>query len=233
MPTVVDGEARERQLSIYSTTDAREVAELLRDFRSLYPQISVEYADINSTELYSRFIAEVAAKEGTADLLWSSAMDLQIKLVNDGYAQAYASPEKPNLPPWAIWKNEAYGITAEPVVIVYNKRLVPAADVPRTRADLERLLTNNPAYRGKVAMMNPERSGRGVPVHHAGSAGDARYVAPGACDGDAPTCSCTPRSGAVLERVVFGRASDWVQHDRLVRVGARVTRSVDRRRPAT
>lgn len=152
---------QEGRLSIYSTTDAREVDELLRDFRALYPQIIVDYADINSTEVYSRFIAEVAAKEGTADLLWSSAMDLQIKLVNDGYAQAYASPEKPNLPPWASWKNEAYGITAEPVVIVYNKRLVPASDVPRTRADLERLLVNNPAYVGKVAMMNPERSGVG------------------------------------------------------------------------
>jgi iron(III) transport system substrate-binding protein len=152
---------RQGTLSIYSTTDAREVAQLLQDFRALYPQIRVEYADINSTELYSRFIAEVAAKEGTADLLWSSAMDLQIKLVNDGYAQAYASPEKPNLPPWAIWKNEAYGITAEPVVMVYNKRLMPADDVPHTRTDLERLLTSNPAYDGKIAMMNPERSGAG------------------------------------------------------------------------
>jgi iron(III) transport system substrate-binding protein len=152
---------RQGTLSIYSTTDAREVAQLLQDFRALYPQIRVEYADINSTELYSRFIAEVAAKEGTADLLWSSAMDLQIKLVNDGYAQAYASPEKPNLPPWAIWKNEAYGITAEPVVMVYNKRLMPADDVPHTRTDLERLLTSNSAYNGKIAMMNPERSGAG------------------------------------------------------------------------
>jgi len=158
---LVDVAARERQLSIYSTTDAREVAELLRDFRSMYPQLRVEYADLNSTELYSRFIAEVAAKEGTADILWSSAMDLQIKLVNDGYAQAYASPEKPNLPAWAIWKNEAWGTTGEPVVMVYNKRLMPAADVPQTRADLERLLTTNPAYRGKVATFNPERSGVG------------------------------------------------------------------------
>src|SRR5262245_37470523 len=152
---------RQGRLSIYSTTDAREVTELLRDFRSLYPQITVEYADLNSTELYSRFIAEVAAHEGTADLLWSLAMDLQIKLVNDGYAQAYASPEKPNLPEWAIWKNEAYGVTAEPIVIAYNKRLMPPADVPRSHADLERLLRTNPAYAGKVATYNPERSGTG------------------------------------------------------------------------
>ena len=158
---VVTAANKAGRLSIYSTTDVREVAELLRDFRLLYPQINVEYADLNSTELYSRFIAEVAAREGTADLLWSLAMDLQIKLVNDGYAQAYSSPEKPNLPEWAIWKNEAYGVTAEPVVIAYNKRLMPAADVPHTHADLEQLLRTNPAYAGKIATYNPERSGTG------------------------------------------------------------------------
>jgi iron(III) transport system substrate-binding protein len=65
------------------------------------------------------------------------------------------------LPEWAIWKNEAYGITAEPVVIVYNKRLMPPADVPATHADLERLLRTNPAYTGKIATFNPERSGVG------------------------------------------------------------------------
>ena len=48
--------------------------------------MSVEYTDLNSTELYNRFIAEEAAGQGTADLLWSSAMDLQVKLVSDGYA---------------------------------------------------------------------------------------------------------------------------------------------------
>jgi iron(III) transport system substrate-binding protein len=149
------------RLSIYSTTDMGEVGDLLHDFGSLYPQLQVEYTELNSTELYSRFIAEVAAKQGTADLLWSLAMDLQIKLVNDGYAQDYASPEKPNLPEWAIWKNQAFGTTAEPVVFAYNKRLMPPAEVPRTHADLERLLRTHPAYAGKVATYDPERSAAG------------------------------------------------------------------------
>lgn len=153
---------REGALSIYSATDAREAADLLRDFGSLYPEIRVDYADLNSTELYSRFIAEVAAREGTADLLWSSAMDLQIKLVNDGYAQEYESPEKPALPGWAVWENKAYGVTAEPIVFAYNKRLMPEADVPQTHADLTRLLKAKPdAYRGKIASYDPERSGVG------------------------------------------------------------------------
>lgn len=159
---IIEAAKQEGVLSIYSATDAREVAALLADFRNLYPEIDVEYADLNSTEIYSRFIAEVAAREGTADFLWSSAMDLQIKLVNDGYAQAYASPEKPALPESAVWKNEAYGTTAEPIVFAYNKRLMPAGDVPHSHAELTALLQRKPDfYRDKITSYNPEKSGVG------------------------------------------------------------------------
>ena len=89
-------------------------------------------------------------------------MDLQIKLVNDGYAQAYVSKEIAHIPDWAIWKDEAYAVTAEPIVIVYNKKLVAEADVPRTRADLKSLLSRKPdTYRGKIASYDPEQSGTG------------------------------------------------------------------------
>lgn len=105
---------------------------------------------------------EVNDKSGTADLLWSSAMDLQIKLVNDGYAQPYASPEKPNLPEWAVWKNEAYGVTAEPIIFAYNQNLLPSNKVPKTHADLIALLRQEPAtFRGKVAAYDPIHSGVG------------------------------------------------------------------------
>ncbi|NEU36662.1 ABC transporter substrate-binding protein, partial [bacterium LRH843] len=40
-----------------------------------------------STDLYRRFVAESDAGRPGADLVWSSAMDLQARLINDGYAQ--------------------------------------------------------------------------------------------------------------------------------------------------
>ena len=159
---IIEAAKQEGRLSIYSTTDAREVQELINDFRSLYPEINVEYADLNSTEIYSRFIAEVAAREGSADFLWSSAMDLQIKLVNDGYAQPYASPEKAALPDGSVWKNEAYGTTGEPIVFAYNKRLMPKEDVPQNHAELTDLLRRKPDfYREKITSYNPVKSGVG------------------------------------------------------------------------
>src|SRR6188472_1367122 len=84
---------KEGKVVVYSTTDTAAAGFLVKDFQALYPGISVEYNDMNSTEVYNRFISEKAAGAGSADVLWSSAMDLQIKLVNDGGALAYASPE--------------------------------------------------------------------------------------------------------------------------------------------
>jgi len=159
---LVDAAKKEGKVVIYSTTDAAAANPLVKDFESIYPGIKVEYSDLNSTELYNRFIAEAAANNGTADVLWSSAMDLQVKLVADGQAATYASPEIKALPKWAVWKDEAYGTTYEPIAFVYNKRLVPAADVPKDHTALLNLLNaKTDFYKGKITAYDPERSGVG------------------------------------------------------------------------
>ena len=112
------------QLLIVSTTEVSEVSDLLADFRALYPRIETVYSKVNSYEIYNRIVESPPSSEGPGDVVWSSAMDLQVKLVNDGYAQPYVSKEITHIPDWAVWKNEAYAITAEPIVIVYNKNLV-------------------------------------------------------------------------------------------------------------
>jgi len=159
---LIEAAKKEGKVVIYSTTDAVAGNPLVKDFEALYPGIKVEYSDLNSTELYNRFIAEAAANNGTGDLIWSSAMDLQVKLVADGHAAAYASPEIKALPKWAVWKEAAYGTTYEPITFVYNKRLVPAEDVPKDHTALLKLLNAKPDfYKGKITAYDPERSGVG------------------------------------------------------------------------
>jgi len=159
---IVDAAKKEGKVVIYSTTDAASANPLVKDFEALYPGIKVEYSDLNSTELYNRFIAESAANNGTGDVIWSSAMDLQVKLVADGLGLAYASPETKALPKWAVWKDTAYGTTYEPIAFVYNKRLVPEADVPKDHAALTKLIESKmDFYKGKITAYDPERSGVG------------------------------------------------------------------------
>jgi len=138
---IIDGAKKEGKLVIYSATDTKAVEPMIKDFRAMYPDVQVEYNDMNSTEVYNRYISEMAAGGNSADLMWSSAMDLQVKLVSDGYGMTYASPEIPAMPQWAVWNNAAYGTTFEPAVFVYNKRLVTADEVPKTHAEFAKLLT--------------------------------------------------------------------------------------------
>ena len=159
---VISAAEQEGKLTIYSTTDSALVQPLLKDFASLYPKIPVEYTDMNSTELYNRVISEAAAGSVAGDLLWSSAMDLQVKLANDAVAQAYLTPEASHLPKWAIWRNEAFATTFEPIVFVYNKRLLKPEEVPHSHSDLAKALESNPdRFKGKVTSYDPERSGIG------------------------------------------------------------------------
>ncbi|MDP4022860.1 ABC transporter substrate-binding protein [Methylobacterium sp. NEAU 140] len=147
---------------VRGTTDEAEVASLVAGFREAHPGIAVSYTKMNSSHLYDGFVEDAAAGTGTADIVWSSAMDLQIKLVNDGYAARHVSAETASLPAWAVWRNEAFGVTAEPIAIAYNRTLLPPEDVPASRADLIRSLTDHPeAWKGKVAAYDPERSGVG------------------------------------------------------------------------
>lgn len=149
----------ERGVIVYGNADAATMASLVAAFRRTYPGVNVAYNDLQSREIYRRFVAETQGGRSSADLVWSSAMDLQAKLINDGYAQAYQSPEKPALPANAVWKNMGYGVTAEPVALVYNKRLVAPAQIPRTHEAFERLLRGRRgALTGKVATYDPARS---------------------------------------------------------------------------
>jgi iron(III) transport system substrate-binding protein len=156
----IDGAKKEGKLVIYSATDSKAAQFLIKDFNALYPGITVEYNDMNSTEIYNRFISEAAAGGNTADVLWSSAMDLQMRLASDGMGLQYKSPEVSKIPAWAVWNDTAYGTTFEPAAIVYNKRLVDAREVPQTHADFVKLISTD-KFKDKVTTYDIEKSGVG------------------------------------------------------------------------
>jgi iron(III) transport system substrate-binding protein len=153
---------KEGKVVIYSALDTKAAQPLIKDFNALYPDVKVEYNDMNSTEMYNRFIAEAASGQGSADVMWSSAMDLQVKLVDDGQAMPYKSPEAGKLPQWAVYKDQAYGTTYEPAVFIYNKRLVTGDDIPQDHAAFAKLINGQvDKYKGKVTTYDIEKSGVG------------------------------------------------------------------------
>jgi iron(III) transport system substrate-binding protein len=161
---VVDAAREEGELVIYSVVHAdAAVQDLLQTFHRRYPFIRIRNSDDDGALTYRRFRREVAAGQPSADFIWSSAMDLQEKLINDGFSLPYASPEMPALPPWAHWQDLGYGVTLEPIAFVYNRRFLSAGEMPHTHAALNDLLSGDVRrFQGRVAVYNPEKSEVGM-----------------------------------------------------------------------
>jgi iron(III) transport system substrate-binding protein len=150
---------------VYGTTDLAAAQPLIRDFEALHPGINVDYRELDSAECHRRFSKEYAEGTATADVVWSSAMDLQVKLVNDGHAMRYRSTEIDHLPPWSVWRTEAYGTTFEPLGLAYNERLIPQQELPRTHADLARFIVSGGSrFTDKVLAYDLANAGLGFLV---------------------------------------------------------------------
>lgn len=203
---IVAAAEREGRVVVYSATDRDVVAPLLADFAALHPAIAVEYHELTSAELHERFTREADAGQVAADVLWSPAMDLQIKLANDGYAAPYESPEAAGLPSWAIWRNEAFGTTLEPFVFVHDEGKLPSAQAPTSHADLVRVLEAEPGrLQGRIATYDPARSGLGYLLLTQDSRIDPRFSDTLVAYGRAGTRLHATTSG-MLDDVRSGRA---------------------------
>ncbi|WP_274626222.1 ABC transporter substrate-binding protein [Arvimicrobium flavum] len=157
-----DGNPAARTLTIYSALDTPIARPMVAGFQAANPDIAVSYSDLLTSDIYDRIVAETDAGEGTADVAFSSAMDLQVKLANDGYAQESELPLSARWPRWANWRNTAYALTFEPAVFVYHKPSFPDAPPPATRGQLVDYLREqgDKAY-GRIATYDIERSGVG------------------------------------------------------------------------
>jgi iron(III) transport system substrate-binding protein len=202
--TIISKAKQEGSVAIYTSTDQAQSQPLLEAFKAAYPGIEIQYNDLGTTGTFNRVISEAAAKQVGADIVWTSAMDLQLVLVERGLAETYKSPEAPHLPTWAIYKDAAYGTTIEPEAIVYNKKLLPEAQVPKTRAALIKFLVDNKVkYKGKTGAFDPEKSGTGFIYYSHDSRNDKRFWeltrAFGAAGG-----KVYGSSGALREKVLSG-----------------------------
>nr|WP_244557506.1 ABC transporter substrate-binding protein [Devosia lucknowensis] len=158
----LDGNADARVLLIYSSLDLPTADPMLSSFQRRFPGIAVQYEEFLTSEIHDRVVRETDAGEVTADVVFSSAMDLQIKLANDGYAQQSNLPLSDSWPRWANWRNTAYALTYEPVVFVYHKPSFANMAPPSTRGELEQwLIRNKDTIQGKVGTYDIETAGLG------------------------------------------------------------------------
>lgn len=150
-------------LVIKGAADTSALKPLVLDFQEVEPHIAVEYTDFVTNDLYRE--ADLACREekNFGDLLISSSVDQMVKLANDGCAVPHVSAQTRAMEnPANNWRDEVYGFTFEPSVIVYHSDFVSPQDVPHTRGELADLLRRKQEYyRRHVATYDLRQSGVG------------------------------------------------------------------------
>lgn len=144
-----------KPLRILSSTDTSFFVPIIQSFLTNNPDVQVEYLVHGTAKIDEIF----RAQPEEFDIVISSAMDLQLKLVNDGFASQIPDLDHPN---WAQWRSSLFGFTTEPAAIVINRAAFEGYEIPKTRQDLIRALRDRPdMFRDKLATYDVRRSGLG------------------------------------------------------------------------
>ncbi|WP_029352374.1 ABC transporter substrate-binding protein [Bosea sp. 117] len=154
--------AEQEVLSIHAATDLAAMRPLILDFQEANPGLRVAFVEYVTNDLYAA--ASEACRSGRVigDILLSSSVDQLVRLANDGCAHNVDPPNAAALPRWAKWRGDVFGFTFEPVVFVYNRKLVPPDAVPKTHLELaDRLRLEPETYRGRVGTYDIRLSGIG------------------------------------------------------------------------
>lgn len=138
-------------LVIYSPHDADPLQAGISLFRAAYPDIKVEYIAAGTGELLQRVAAE--SENPLADVLWGGGADSlaafkpyfqpYVCANDDVIADDFKDAED-------LWIGES----PLPMVLFYNKNLVPEDEAPKGWEDLL-----NPKWKGMIAYASPAKSG--------------------------------------------------------------------------
>ncbi len=150
-----------RTLTVGSTTDIGIIRPVIAAYQKANPAVAIRYRELTTRVLFGEAQAACAGDKPADDVVLSSAMDLQVKLVNDGCAATVDRPGLNALPDYARWRSQLFGLTYEPSVIVYNRRAIASWEAPVDHFALLDLLRQPERFRGRIGTYDIESSGLG------------------------------------------------------------------------
>jgi iron(III) transport system substrate-binding protein len=135
----------EHGLVIYANIPSGYMQPVIGAFTKKYPFIKVSSADLNDDVVFSKYEAEAAQGARTADMLIASAPTLWYQAEQNGVS---AGVTPTGLSAYPSWVNQGHGVfimSAEPILLTYNDKLLSPSQVPTTYAQLASDAKTNPA----------------------------------------------------------------------------------------
>lgn len=163
---IVEASKKEGGLLIYSIMAEYNWRPVIEDFHKLYPWIQVSTLDLNSNEVFTRYLAEKSSGAKTTDLIVSATVDGWLDFLDRGEVLEYKSPESDKVPDWSKPRPGFYTVSTDPNIIAYNKLVLPEDKRPKGIQHLAKLVQENPAlFRNGLATYNVPLSTYGQAIY--------------------------------------------------------------------
>lgn len=161
--SIINASKLEDALYIYSGQPQNSWNTLVRTFNSHYPWIEVKTVEIDPAEIFQRYYQDLRDNQRSADLLISADPNgwYEFSFADDLF---YHSQEETQVPDWSKSTLGTYTVFCEPMVLIYNQKLVPTP--PQSMAELVTLLNNDPdGFRGQIVTYDAGKNAIGLAVN--------------------------------------------------------------------
>lgn len=138
-------------ITIYSNISESNWRPIVAGFTQKFPWTTVKTTNLGNAEVFQRYYNETATGVFTADMVFNNAPRHWLKFIEGNNALPYDSPERSRMPEWSVQIPGIYHLSSEPMVMAYNKLLLPEDKWPRGIRHLGELIAADPAtFRGKI-----------------------------------------------------------------------------------
>lgn len=164
---IIEASKSEDGILIYGNIAEYNWRYILEGFKSKYPWItSIQSLDLGPTSGFERYYAEKSIGKHTADMMAVGSPDGFQRFAEKEALLAYSSPESMFLPDWSYNGKGLYTISADPMIIIYNKLAMPESDWPHTLADFAKLAdTKGDKYRNRVTTYDASKHSFAYDIH--------------------------------------------------------------------
>lgn len=135
---------KESHLEIYSNVGTLNWEIIVKAFNQQYPWIRVEALDVGPEEAFERYYAESASGHHSADVIVAASPTSWLRFIDKGELTPVEAAEGAQLPAWSKPFPGLYTFSTDPLLLVYNKMLLPPGEQPQSLARLAQLVAADP-----------------------------------------------------------------------------------------
>lgn len=153
--SVIAAAKAEEPVLVYGNANDEQIQPVIQAFQAKYPGITVKYLPLGGTTTFQRYQSEAATGTRTADLLIENDGRLWSDFAAKGQVLDYRDPNMASLPKFADLGGGIVAMSEDPLVALFNKKLLPEDKQPTSLAQMADMAAQ---FKGKITTYEVDSS---------------------------------------------------------------------------